>query len=258
MTTMGDPAAQRELLVDLSGVIGTFVGRLRAREEMAGEVAGLAVHAEQIASTGWEAGGRKFPAGWQALLSWAEELEQFAIGVRALADRVEREALAGHEAAEAIDALARELTDITNRTHGPLDPSELRARLKPLVARASAVAVGVRVGTLGDELNDLSGAAIELGRRAQAVAGDRTLPTAKIIAIYRELRAFAEKAATLAARIAADVAQGNRSGFALAAGAQCLSQASRTAPQPAAAPLFPSRPDRLRQMIQEGIALSSS
>jgi uncharacterized protein YhaN len=196
--------AKREVLQGLAQVLGLLAGRLQTQSEAAREVGLLTGRAEELAAQAWALASAHTPAG-SAATDLANAIAAFIEDAATLTQRAAHEATASRALAAILDDEAIELNAVGRALDGVNDMTLIRARLRPMLNKL--VAVPERLNAMTEVAADVAG----LGQRAREMAklteglheNARNHGIAAV-AIYRELRDFAEATSIVAARMSAD------------------------------------------------------
>jgi len=242
---------KRQLLAGLAQAISQLGTRLRRQEETASRMAMLVGLADAVASQAAQLSQmRNVSAAETAAL--AEALRQFLDEVTAVASQAAAAAVDGQKLVATLSVHATEL-DAVARSSAALDLPEIRARLRPLVATlAQAPALFGAPSALKSEVEALAAEATRLAERTRALPESSRAAGIAAVAIHKELRNFAEHAASLSEWIGSDAEASLAATEAMAARAQRAGQGNPSQPPPALGPA--TAVERLNTVVREGVA----
>ena len=249
MSATIDPMAmKRELLAGLAQALRQLGGRLRLQEETALRMATLVGRAETVAAHAAEL-SRTRNASAEMTTRLAQEVAAFVHEVAVVADHARKSALDARALADALSGHAREITTFA-ASKEVLSLPELRAQLRPLASTLSdAPARFSAPQEIRSEVSALAEEALSLAERANGLSANGRAASVVAVSIYKELRSFAEHAASLSDWIGGDVAVGIAAAEAIANQATAAGEGR---PQPVA-PIPGTAFTRVQSVVQAGV-----
>jgi hypothetical protein len=144
------------------------------------------------------------PAGTRAE-ALAQEVQAFIDDAAGLSQRAAREAAASREVSEAMQQHALQLSGVAQDVEAANDIATVRARLRPLVTALTDLPARLQNGTaIAQEVADLGARATDISDRAEGLMENARTPGVAAVAIYRELREFADNAGAIAEQMRDD------------------------------------------------------
>jgi hypothetical protein len=192
------PSAKREIFLGLAQALAALARRVQGQGEAASEVGLLIAQAEELASRAWEIACAS-RSNKEAADTLAAAVNSFVQHARALSQRVAGEASANNALAKMLQGEAMELETAGRALDGVDDMAVIRARLRPLLDRLTAVPARLAAMTeTSSEVAGLGEMAEALAERTRDLQGSGRTPGIAAVALYRELRGFADAAASVA------------------------------------------------------------
>ena len=192
------PSAKREVFLGLAQALAALVRRMQGQGEAAREVGLLIAQAEELASRAWEiaCASRSDKEAADAL---AAAVNSFVQHARAISQRVAGEASANNALAKMLQGEAMELETAGRALDGVHDMAVIRARLRPLLDRLTAVPARLAAMTeISSDVAGLGELAEGLAERTQELQGSGRTSGIAAVALYKDLRGFADVAASVA------------------------------------------------------------
>jgi hypothetical protein len=184
-----------------------LAGRLQTQSKAAREIGLLTARAEDLAAQAWALASARTLAG-SAAMDLANAIAAFIEDAATLTQRAAHEATASRALAEILGNEAIELNAVGRALDGVNDMAVIRARLRPMLNKL--VGVPERLKALTEVAADVAGLgdrAREMAKLTEGLHEKARNPGIAAVAIYRELRDFAEATSTVAARMSADDAR---------------------------------------------------
>jgi hypothetical protein len=193
--------AKREVLQELALALGVLASRFNSQGEAARQIGLLTARAEELAAQAWTLASANAP-GEGEVSELLAAITAFIDETVTLSRSAAREASENQALAVILGEQASELDTVGRALAGVNDMTLIRARLRPLLSKLEAIPqrlkamteVATDVAELGDRARALTNAAQGLNEKGRNTG-------IAAVAIYRELRGFADAAGTVATRM---------------------------------------------------------
>jgi hypothetical protein len=194
-------AAKREVLNGLAQALAALARRIQGQGEAAHQVGLLTAQAEELAARAWEiACANRIDK--EAAADLAAAVNSFITHAAGLSRRVAREASTSSALAKILCGEAAELEAAGRVLDGVNDMSVIRARLRPLLDRLTAIPA--RLAAMTEVAADVAGLgdmALAIAERTEGLQESGRTPGIAAVALYKELRGFANAAGSVASRM---------------------------------------------------------
>jgi hypothetical protein len=204
--------AKREVLHGLAQALTVLAERIQSQGGAAREVGLLTTQAEELAARSWEIACAKRPDK-DAAAYLAEAVKSFIDHARALSERAAREASTSNALAAILHGEAVKLKAAGRELDGVNDLKVIRSCLRPVLDGLTAVPKRLA------EMTEIASDVAKLGDMAQAMGARMAQAMAALmqgpqetgrnsgvaaVALYKELRGFANAAGSVASRLVED------------------------------------------------------
>jgi len=234
-------AARNDVLLSLPQMIGSLAEGLQKQGDAARQVAFLAGRAEQLAAQAWELGRSRYAPG-NAARDLAASVTSFIADAGTLTQRAAREAAAAHDVATSLADEVSDLARAMGEAGGVADKAVLRERLLPMLGTLAAMPENLaEMREVASDVSGLGDRARDLADFTERLQNNSWKTGATAIAIYRELRDFADSAAAICTEMSAADDRIRQSMTQMGDLTQRLA-----APEPAAPAPIPAMPTRER------------
>ena len=207
-------ADKRKLLGNLTHALGKLAEQLRRQQGNAQGITLLATQAERIAEKATALNRAKPGEVAAAVVGLVDDIQAFARKVAEAAERAGREVLLGRQVAEAIQDHAHLTAELARNFDRFPDAQALRTMLRPLVTTLADLPQRMKADrAVLEEVDEISRCAAHLAGQATGLAPEGTHFGRAVVDLGRNLRQFAEHAATFSlkmqrdARLAIDVVE---------------------------------------------------
>ena len=194
-------AAKREVLNGLAQALAALARRVQGQGEAAHQIGLLTAQAEQLAARAWEIACASH-IDKEAAADLAAAVNAFIQHIAALSHRVAREASTNAALAKILSGEATELKAAVRALDNIDDMNVIRARLRPLLDRLTAVPE--RLAAMTEVAADVAGLgdmALAIAERTEALQESGRTPGIAAVTLYKELRGFANAAGSIASRM---------------------------------------------------------
>jgi hypothetical protein len=194
-------AAKREVLNGLAQAVSALARRIQGQGEAAHQVGLLTAQAEELAARAWEIACAS-RIDKEAAADLAAAVDSFVQHAAALSQRLAREASTSSALAKILSAEAIEVEAAGRGLDTINDMNVVRARLRPLLDRLTAVPERLAAMTeVAADVVGLGDMAMAIAERTQGLQDSGRTPGIAAVALYKELRGFANAAASVASRM---------------------------------------------------------
>jgi len=199
--------AKRQVLMDLSGALSVLSDRMRSQQANATKITVLAATAEKIAERSRNLSNLKIQEFQRAIPGLVAEVDAFARTAAEASMRAGQAALLGKEVAAAIAAHSTDIAKLGGEMDHLLDANAVRAYLRPLTATLSILPERLKANNaMIEDVTALAVSAGGLSERAAKLTGVGRYAFQAAVDMSRDLRDFAEKAASLSLGMAREAA----------------------------------------------------
>jgi hypothetical protein len=200
-------SAKREVLLGLAQAVAALATRIQGHGKAAHDVGLLTALAEELAARAWAIASAS-RIDKQAIAELAAAVEAFIQHAMVLTQRVAREASTSNALVGILRTEATELQAAGRELDGVNDMNVIRARLRPLLDRLTAIPERlVAMTEIAADVAELGNMARGISERAEGLQDSGRTPGIAAVALYKELRGFANAAGSVASKLWEDEKQ---------------------------------------------------